>query len=145
MYALMCAGAMLVTGFSCKNVNNGGTECTAPANGIMELVAPAGGGSYSVGDTVTIEFKFDKLKVASVEIQVYDIGVMDWVNIVETSIPGEGADNNQCKTFVWIIGSGTDRIDYSRGGFGYKVRIAEYGNNSGNNDESAAFTINPRE
>jgi hypothetical protein len=116
----------MVAFINCNDIN----DPNPPPAGPLELMAPKGGESYKVGQTVEIKWKInDESKVASVGIKLsLDNGKSYLVNDLEShSIP------STTTSFQWTITS--DQVSSQ-----CIIKVYEY-NDASINDKSTAFTI----
>ncbi len=115
-----------------------------PTNGkYIEIIAPSGGEVYHVGDTVTIQFKIDGLKIDGVlpDLSI-DSGKTWFINISDSTILCPETDG-ALKNYSWIIGQERETIPYVGTITGCKIKVYKYDFKDGSRevDRSEMFTV----
>lgn len=136
-YLLFCVAMLLI--FSLCNDDNPAGPTNDPANGYIEVTVPAGGETYTVGNTVKLEFKVNADKVIGVIPAVSIDGGMTWKDIPAQQVSTSGT-GGQLLSYSWVIGSEIETVSYQNQNSQCKIKVYDY-NDGTKNDVSETFTI----
>ncbi len=118
-------------------------EDNMPDNGKnVQVVYPIGGESFTVGQTVTIQFKINATKVASAMPNISINGGMSWDDIPKQAVYANSGGGGQLLTCQWIIGQEVIPVTYDTTLTNCKIKIYDYGKIT-EIDVSGAFTVSP--
>lgn len=133
-------------------VDNGTDACAdCPAlaeNDTVDLEYPAGGETFSVGETVTIKYRVNTDVILGAMIEVSPNLGGQWYLIPpdeEIEVPTDCEGNTACMTYSWVVGEESESVPWSEAGENTVVlRVYQYGMKA--NGEilgSNKFTVDP--
>ena len=122
-YLFICISAVLMF-FQCKE-EGPTTPSYDPANGYLEVVVPTGGETYSVEDTITLQFKINADKIHVYVPAVSIDGGATW-NVIPTISPTTSGVGGQLFSYNWIIGNENEYVAYDAMNSQCKIKVYDY-------------------
>lgn len=117
-------------------------EDNMPDSGYVQVVYPKGGESFTVSDTVTIQFKINAYKVGSAMPTISINGGMSYDDIPKQAVYANSGGGGQLLTCQWIIGQEVNPVTYDSTLTNCKIKVSDYTTPS-ESDVSGAFTVSP--
>lgn len=114
-----------------------------PKNGILEVVAPLGGESFKIGQSVTVRFKVNPKQVSSValQVQIDTTAAAAWHYIPSIALtPTKTDSDGELISYTWTIGNEHVKPAYKDVNAMCRIKVSDY-NNGSNLDRSGYFTI----
>ena len=132
---------------ACNPTDEGSTSDCTPANGaFIELTTDISGKTYTVGQTVKLEWKIDRNQIkqnTSVQIEVSIDNGISWTAMTSPSVEVPSGDQYQCMSYDWVIGSEGEAVAYESVNQNCLLWIHEYSNSSnGVKYNDRKFTVN---
>jgi hypothetical protein len=141
LYGVICIIGFSVSLMHCDSSTQ--PDDNMPDNGKnIQVVYPKGGESFSVDQTVTIQFKINADKVAGVIPAISKNGGMSWDDITNQQVTAGPGGGGQLLTCPWIIGQEVNPVTYDTILTNCKIKVSNY-NLSTEFDVSGVFTVNP--
>ncbi len=125
----------------CDNPTN--PDENMPTNGKnIQVVYPAGGESFTVGQTVTIQFKINANKISSAMPQISLDSGKSYYDIPGQAVYAKSGGGGQLLTCSWTIGQEVNPLDYVTVSPGCRIKVYNYEIPT-EFDTSPLFTVSP--